>query len=105
MVQHHGIFQSYFFFHLIEKYRTLREQFRGDPNSERTVECCAKYDAPAFNPMRRRSSNRCFAAFSRNRNGRCIPPLNRLDSWGGAEAPLDVPVCRVHVRYWALAAF
>jgi predicted HD phosphohydrolase len=51
MVQHHGIFQSYFFFHLIGKDRNLREPFRGDPNFERTVEFCAKYDAPAFDPM------------------------------------------------------
>ena len=48
MVQHHGIFQGYYFFHHIGLNRDLREQFRGHPNFERTAEFCDLYDNPAF---------------------------------------------------------
>ena len=50
MVQHHGIFQGYYFFHHIGLNRDLREQFRGQPNFERTAEFCDLYDNPAFDP-------------------------------------------------------
>jgi len=50
MVQHHGIFQGYFFFHHIGLDRNLREQFRGHEHFARTGEFCALYDNPAFNP-------------------------------------------------------
>ena len=48
MVQHHGIFQGYFFFHHIGLDRNLREQFRGHEHFARTEEFCALYDNPAF---------------------------------------------------------
>ncbi|WP_395700035.1 HD domain-containing protein [Aquabacterium sp.] len=50
MVQHHGIFQGYYFFHHIGLDRNLREQFRGHPHFTRTEEFCALYDNPAFDP-------------------------------------------------------
>ena len=50
MVEHHGIFQGYYFFHHIGLDRNLREQFRGHPCFERTALFCEKYDAPAFQP-------------------------------------------------------
>jgi predicted HD phosphohydrolase len=50
MVEKHGIFQGYYFFHYIGGDRNLREQFRGHPCFERTAEFCAKYDSPAFDP-------------------------------------------------------
>ncbi len=50
MVQHHGIFQGYFFFHHIGLDRNLREQFRSHPHFSRTEEFCALYDNPAFDP-------------------------------------------------------
>ncbi|MBI5257483.1 MAG: phosphohydrolase [Burkholderiales bacterium] len=50
MVQHHGIFQGYYFFHHIGLDRDLREQYRGHPHFERTAEFCALYDNPAFDP-------------------------------------------------------
>jgi len=50
MVQHHGIFQGYYFFHNIGLDPNMRDQFRNQPELfERTEEFCAKYDAPAFN--------------------------------------------------------
>ena len=48
MVEKHGIFQGYYFFHHLGMNRDLREQFRGHPHFERTAEFCAKYDGPAF---------------------------------------------------------
>ena len=50
MVEKHGIFQGYYFFHHVGMNRDMREQFRGHPNFERTAEFCAKYDGPAFDP-------------------------------------------------------
>jgi predicted HD phosphohydrolase len=48
MVQHHGIFQGYYFFHHLGMNRDLREQFRGHEHFARTEEFCALYDNPAF---------------------------------------------------------
>ncbi|NSX03671.1 HD domain-containing protein [Cupriavidus gilardii] len=49
MVEKHGVFQGYYFFHHLGLDRNLREQFRGQPELfERTAEFCAKYDAAAF---------------------------------------------------------
>jgi predicted HD phosphohydrolase len=50
MVEKHGIFQGYYFFHHLGLDRHLREQFRGHPWFARTEEFCAKYDGPAFDP-------------------------------------------------------
>ena len=50
MVEKHGIFQGYYFFHHVGMNRDLREQFRGHPCFERTAEFCARYDGPAFDP-------------------------------------------------------
>ncbi|HEY6909329.1 MAG TPA: HD domain-containing protein [Myxococcales bacterium] len=50
MVEKHGIFQGYYFFHYIGGDRNLREQYRGHPCFERTAEFCARYDGPAFDP-------------------------------------------------------
>jgi predicted HD phosphohydrolase len=48
MVEKHGIFQGYYFFHHLGMNRDMREQFRGHACFERTAEFCAKYDGPAF---------------------------------------------------------
>ena len=50
MVEKHGIFQGYYFFHHVGMNRDMREQFRGHPCFERTAEFCARYDGPAFDP-------------------------------------------------------
>ncbi len=50
MVQQHGIFQGYNFFHHIGLDRDMREQFRGHPHFERTAEFVELYDNPAFDP-------------------------------------------------------
>ncbi len=50
MVEKHGMFQAYYFFHHLGMERNLRDQFQGQPVFERTLEFCEKYDAPAFDP-------------------------------------------------------
>lgn len=50
IVQHHGIFQGYNFFHHIGLNRNMRDQFQGHPYYEATAEFIEKYDCPAFDP-------------------------------------------------------
>jgi predicted HD phosphohydrolase len=50
MVEKHGIFQGYYFFHHIGLDRNMRDQFRGHQWFERTAEFCEKYDQPSFDP-------------------------------------------------------
>ena len=52
MVEKHGIFQGYYFFHHLGMDRDMREQFRDHPYFDRTAEFCELYDAPAFDPKR-----------------------------------------------------
>src|ERR1700744_4289970 len=48
LLQHHGIFQGYYFFHHLGLDRNMREQFRGHPNFERTALFCERHDQNAF---------------------------------------------------------
>ena len=50
MVQNHGIFQGYNFFHHIGLDRNLRDRFQGHPHYDRTAEFIELYDDPAFDP-------------------------------------------------------
>ena len=50
MVQHHGAFQGYYFFHYIGLDRNARDAFQANPYYAETAEFCAKYDAPSFDP-------------------------------------------------------
>ncbi|HEY8026988.1 MAG TPA: HD domain-containing protein [Burkholderiaceae bacterium] len=50
MIQHHGIFQGYNFFHHLGMDRNMRDMFTGHPCYERTAEFIELYDNPAFNP-------------------------------------------------------
>lgn len=50
MVEHHAIFQGYYFFHLIGLDRDMREKFRGHPHFERTARFCHVHDQNAFDP-------------------------------------------------------
>jgi predicted HD phosphohydrolase len=51
MVEQHGIFQGYYFFHHLGMDRHLREQFKDHPQYQATIEFCARYDAAAFDPQ------------------------------------------------------
>lgn len=48
IVQHHGIFQDYYFFHYLGLDREMRENFRGHPYFEKTEEFCRLFDQAAF---------------------------------------------------------
>ena len=48
MVQHHGIFQGYYFFHHLGLDRDRRDHFAGHEHYDRTVTFCHEYDQPAF---------------------------------------------------------
>ena len=50
MVEHHGVFQGYYFFHFVGLDRDMREQFRGHPHFEKTEEFCRVFDQAAFDP-------------------------------------------------------
>ena len=50
MVQNHGVFQGYNFFHHIGLDRDLRDRFKGHPHYDRTAEFIELYDDPAFDP-------------------------------------------------------
>ena len=50
MVEHHGIFQGYYFFEHLGLDRDMRERFRGHPHFEHTAQFCHLYDQSAFDP-------------------------------------------------------
>ncbi len=50
MMQNHGIFQGYYFFHHIGLDRDMRESFRGHEHFEYTAQFCHQYDQAAFDP-------------------------------------------------------
>jgi len=50
MVEKHGVFQGYYFFHFLGLDRDMREKFRGHPNFEYTAEFCEKFDQNCFDP-------------------------------------------------------
>jgi predicted HD phosphohydrolase len=50
MVEKHGIFQGYHFFHHLGLDRNLRDQFAGHPWYDLTVEFCHEYDQNSFDP-------------------------------------------------------
>lgn len=50
MVEKHGVFQGYYFFHYLGLDREMREQFRDHEWFDYTAEFCAEYDQPAFDP-------------------------------------------------------
>jgi len=49
-LEHHGVFQGYYFFHHIGLDRDMREQFRGHPDFEYTAQFCHLYDQNSFEP-------------------------------------------------------
>ena len=50
MIQNHGIFQGYNFFHYIGMDRNMRDRFKRHAHYERTAEFVERYDNPAFDP-------------------------------------------------------
>ena len=50
MMDKHGIFQGYYFFHYLGLDRDMREQFRGHPDFEYCAQFCHLYDQNSFDP-------------------------------------------------------
>lgn len=50
MMDKHGIFQGYYFFHYLGLDRDMRDQFRGHPHFEYTAQFCHMYDQNSFEP-------------------------------------------------------
>lgn len=50
MVENHGIFQGYYFWHHLGLDRNTRDQFADSPYYEYTEKFCAEYDQTAFDP-------------------------------------------------------
>ncbi len=48
IVQHHGIFQGYYFFHHLGLDRNMRDRFKDHEYFRDTAEFCAKYDQNCF---------------------------------------------------------
>lgn len=65
MVQHHGIFQGYNFFHHVGMDRDMREQYRGSPYFDHAAEFIAKYDDCAFDADKPRLDLELFAPMVR----------------------------------------
>jgi predicted HD phosphohydrolase len=50
MVEHHGIFQGYYFWHHLGMDRNTRDRYADSPHYALTEEFCSEYDSPAFDP-------------------------------------------------------
>lgn len=50
MLEHHGIFQGYYFFHHLGADRNMRDQFADHPWFDHTATFCHEYDQAAFDP-------------------------------------------------------
>jgi len=50
IVEKHGIFQGYYFFHHLGLDRNLRDGFRAHPHFEACARFCEVYDQPSFDP-------------------------------------------------------
>ncbi len=50
IIQHHGLFQGYYYFHHIGEDRDARDQFREHPHFQACADFCEKYDQSCFDP-------------------------------------------------------
>ena len=50
VIEHHGLFQGYYYFHHLGGDRDARERYRGSPHYDACVHFCAEYDQNCFDP-------------------------------------------------------
>jgi len=50
VLQHHGVFQTYYYAHHLDGDRNVREKFRDHPCYEATIRFCERWDQPSFDP-------------------------------------------------------
>lgn len=73
MMQHHGFFQGYYFWHHLGGDRDSREQFRDSPYFGYTEEFCARYDQVSFDPDYRSEPLEHFEPLVRSRLSPATP--------------------------------
>lgn len=79
VVEHHDVFQGYYYAHFLGRDRNAREAWRGHPAYQATVDFCEKYDQPAFDPAMRAMPLEAFEPIVRRVLARPLPSWNR--SW------------------------
>ena len=50
IVQHHGLFQGYHYFHYLGRDRNEREKLRGHPHFDACLDFCERWDQVSFDP-------------------------------------------------------
>jgi predicted HD phosphohydrolase len=50
IVQHHGLFQGYYYLHFMGQDRNARDRYRDHPYYQDCVDFCANWDQPSFDP-------------------------------------------------------
>lgn len=50
IIEHHGLFQGYYYFHHYGQDRNARDRYRDHPHYEACIEFCARWDQPSFDP-------------------------------------------------------
>jgi len=50
VVEHHGLFQGYYYFHHVGGDRSLRERHAGHPHYQACIDFCARWDQCSFDP-------------------------------------------------------
>ena len=50
ILQHHGVFQAYYYAHHLGGDRNARDRYRGHPHFDATVRFCEDWDRPSFDP-------------------------------------------------------
>lgn len=50
IVEHHGLFQGYYWFHHYDLDRDARDKYRGHEHYAACVEFCSRWDQPSFDP-------------------------------------------------------
>ena len=73
LVEHHGIFQGYYFWHHVDLDRNARAAYRDSPFFEYTEEFCAKYDQVAFDDTYQSEPLEHFEALVRERLAKSVP--------------------------------
>ena len=78
VIAHHGIFQAYYYAHLIGGDRNARERYRDHPSFQAAVDFCHRYDMPAFDPDYQSLPLEFFEPAVRRLFARVPRPLDRI---------------------------
>ena len=50
IVRHHGLFQGYYYFHHLNKDRSIRQKYKDHPHYQACVDFCQRWDQCSFDP-------------------------------------------------------